>query len=134
MLEFLNQYWWIPLAVIIVGILAYIFSLFKKVPQGKVLVITGVRGIRVSFGGTIVIPVLEKMEIMDISVKKVEIERLGKDGLICKDNMRADIKVAFFVRVNTKIEDVMTVAQTIGCARASDISTLNTEKLCILFV
>ncbi len=126
MMEFLDTYWWIPAAVFILGIITYIFSLFKKVPQGKVLVITGIRGIRVSFGGTIVIPVLEKMEVMDISVKKVEIERLGKDGLICEDNMRADIKVAFFVRVNTKIEDVMTVAQTIGCARASDISTLNT--------
>ena len=34
---------------------------------------------------------------MDISVKRIEIDRTGKNGLICKDNMRADIKVAFFV-------------------------------------
>ena len=37
---------------------------------------------------------------MDISVKRIEIYRHGTEGLICKDNIRADIKVAFFVRVN----------------------------------
>ncbi|MGB0863315.1 MAG: hypothetical protein ACPGXZ_10375, partial [Saprospiraceae bacterium] len=104
----------------------WLVSLYKKVPQGKALVITGARGIRVSFEGAVVIPVLERLEIMDTSIKKVEIERIGKDGLICKDNMRADIKVAFFVRVNPEPADVKRVAQTIGCERASDITTLNT--------
>jgi uncharacterized membrane protein YqiK len=61
---------------------------------------------------------------MDISVKKLEISREGKDGLICKDNMRADIQVAFFVRVNKSVDDIVNVGQTIGCQRASDIGTL----------
>jgi flotillin len=113
-------------AVVGVGLIAWLVSLYKKVPQGKALVITGARGVRVSFDGTIVIPVLERLEIMDTAIKKVEIERIGKDGLICKDNMRADIKVAFFVRVNPEPADVKRVAQTIGCERASDITTLNT--------
>ena len=62
---------------------------------------------------------------MDISVKKIEIRRMGIDGLICKDNMRADIKVAFFVRVNKSKDAIIEVAQTIGCSRASHIETLN---------
>jgi len=33
--------------------------------------------------------------------------------------MRADIKVAFFVRVNQTVQDVLKVAQSIGCGRAS---------------
>jgi len=36
---------------------------------------------------------------MDISVKTIEIARTGREGLICRDNIRADIKVTFFVRV-----------------------------------
>jgi hypothetical protein len=39
--------------------------------------------------------------------------------LICRDNIRADIEVAFFVRVNNTIDDIQNVAQAIGCARAS---------------
>ena len=56
---------------------------------------------------------------MDISVKRIEIYRHGEEGLICKDNIRADIKVVFFVRVNKTMQDVMQVAQLLGCVRAS---------------
>lgn len=108
--------------LVIVGLLA---SFYKKIPQGKAIVRTGVGGSHVAFNkGMYVIPVFHKMEIMDISLKKVQIERMENDGLICKDNIRADIKVAFFVRVNKSVNDVINVAQSIGCERASDISTL----------
>ena len=108
--------------LVFVGMLA---SFYKKIPQGKSIVRTGVGGTKVAFNkGMYVIPIFHKMEIMDISLKKVQIERMLHDGLICKDNIRADIKVAFFVRVNKSVNDVVNVAQTIGCERASDISTL----------
>ena len=108
--------------LIFLGVLA---SFYKKIPQGKAIVRTGVGGTGVAFNkGMYVVPVFHKMEIMDISVKKLEIERMQHDGLICKDNIRADIKVAFFVRVNKSVNDVINVAQTLGCERASDISTL----------
>ena len=71
-----------------------------------------------------VFPIIHKAEVMDISVKTIEIDRRGKEGLICQDNIRADIKVTFFVRVNKTAEDVIKVAQAIGCERASDQETL----------
>jgi flotillin len=84
-----------------------------------------VGGGKVAFNaGMYVIPILHRMEIMDISVKKLQIDRLENDGLICKDNIRADIKVAFFVRVNKSVDDVLNVAQIIGTERASDVDTL----------
>lgn len=105
---------------------AIIAMFYKKIPQGEAIVRTGFGGTKVaSDKGMYVVPVLHKVEVMDISVKKIEIERLQKDGLICKDNMRADIKVAFFVRVNKSKEAIIEVAQTIGCERASTIQTLN---------
>ncbi|MEM0999667.1 MAG: flotillin family protein [Bacteroidota bacterium] len=106
-------------------IVALVLSWYKKVPQGKAIVRTGVGGTKVTFNGMTVVPILHRMEWMDISVKKVEISRTGKDGLICQDNMRADIKVVFFVRVNPKDDAVINVAQTIGVARASREQTLN---------
>ncbi|MGY6648183.1 flotillin family protein [Wenyingzhuangia sp. IMCC45574] len=102
-----------------------IATFYKKIPQGEALVKTGMGGTKVAFDkGMYVVPVFHKVEIMDISVKKIEVERLSEDGLICKDNMRADIKVAFFVRVNKSVDDIIEVAQTIGCERASDEDTL----------
>lgn len=110
--------------IIIFGLLAIFARFYHKVDQGKVIVRNGVGGSVVCFGGIMVLPVLHKCEIMDISVKRVEIAREGKDGLICKDNLRADIRVAFFVRVNQNREDVLKVAQLLGCAKASDPTTL----------
>jgi len=116
--------------VFLIFIILFAFANFyKKIPQGKAIVRTGVGGGKVAFNrGMYVIPILHQMEIMDISVKKLQIDRLEQDGLICKDNIRADIKVAFFVRVNKNADDVLNVAQIIGTERASDI-----ETLCILF-
>jgi uncharacterized membrane protein YqiK len=71
-----------------------------------------------------VLPVVNKAEVMDLSVKTIDVARRGKDGLICADNIRADIKVTFFVRVNKTVDDVLRVAQSIGCIRASQQTTL----------
>lgn len=105
--------------IFLVGIFALIIKCYRKVPQGLALVRTGQGGTQISFTGMLVIPVLHRAEFMDISVKRIEIDRTGSGGLICKDNMRADIKVAFFVRVNPTDKDVKNVAQAIGCERAS---------------
>jgi uncharacterized membrane protein YqiK len=113
------------LVVILGGIVLIFAKLFHKVEQGRVLVVSTMRDVQVTFVGRVVIPVIHKAEFMDISVKTLEIDRRGSEGLICEDNIRADIKVTFFVRVNKTKEDVIKVAQAIGCARASDQVTLN---------
>ena len=110
--------------VVVIGLLVVISRLFRKVEQGKALIISKVNKVDVTFTGAIVLPVLHKAEIMDISVKTIEIERTGHEGLICRDNIRADIRITFFVRVNKTVEDVIKVAQAIGTARASDQETL----------
>ena len=93
--------------------------LYRKVKKGTALIRTGFGGTRVNFNGMLVFPVFHRLETMDISLKRIEIDRTARNGLICKDNMRADIKVAFFVRVNHADEDVLRVAQSVGCERAS---------------
>ncbi|MCX6856112.1 MAG: flotillin family protein [Verrucomicrobia bacterium] len=109
---------------IFLGVLILFSRFFRKVTQGQAIVRNGIGGTKVSFNGMIVIPVAHQAEYMDISVKRIEIERKANEGLICMDNMRADIKVAFFVRVNKTPEDVLRVAQSIGCVRASTVDTI----------
>ncbi|WP_443053852.1 flotillin family protein [Streptomyces sp. NBC_00670] len=98
--------------------------LFRKVEQGKALIVSKMRKVDVTFTGQVVLPVLHRAEVMDISVKTIEITRAGKEGLICRDNIRADIRISFFVKVNKTVEDVVKVAQAVGTARASDRDTL----------
>ncbi|MEU9648264.1 flotillin family protein [Streptomyces sp. NPDC048110] len=110
--------------LLIVIVLFGVSRLFRKVEQGKALIVSKMRKVDVTFTGQVVLPVLHKAEVMDISVKTIEITRAGKEGLICRDNIRADIRISFFVKVNKTVEDVVKVAQAVGTARASDRDTL----------
>ncbi|MEE1938015.1 flotillin family protein [Streptomyces sp. TRM 70361] len=107
-----------------IALLLAVSRLFRKVEQGKALIVSKMRKVDVTFTGTVVLPVLHRAEVMDISVKTIEIARTGGEGLICRDNIRADIRISFFVRVNKTVEDVVKVAQAIGTERASDRTTL----------
>jgi uncharacterized membrane protein YqiK len=110
--------------LVVLGVLFFLSRMFRKVEQGKALIVSKVRRVDVTFTGAVVLPVLHKAEIMDISVKTIEISRTGREGLICRDNIRADIRITFFVRVNKTTEDVIKVAQAIGTTRASSEQTL----------
>lgn len=106
------------------------FVLFKafyiKVPQGTALIVNDMSATpKVHFTGALVYPVIYLKEFMKISLITLEVDRRGKDGLICRDNLRADITVAFYLRVNETQEDVLKVAKAIGVDRASDRAAVN---------
>ncbi len=122
------QQWIIPvliavgvIVVILGGVAIIVAKFYRQVDQGTALIVNkmGAEAI-VTFTGSVVYPIVNRAETMDISVKTITVNRRGKEGLICKDNIRADIEVTFFVRVNKEPTDVLKVAQSIGCARASD--------------
>ena len=105
--------------VLVFFVMALAHRFYRKVPQSQALIISRAQKIDVTFTGAFVKPIFDRAEMMDIGVKVIEIEKAGNDGLICRDNMRADIRVSFYVRVNNTDEDVRKVAQLVGCANAS---------------
>ena len=111
--------------IIIFGLLVMVSKFYHKVEQGQVLLINK-RGKEpeVSTTGGLVIPIIHKKEIMDISTKRMVLEREGRSGLICKDNIRADIIITFYIRVNETKEDILRVAKQVGCERSSYPETL----------
>ncbi len=114
----------ISLAFLAVLVLVAVALTIRKIPPGKAGLIVGLGGMRVSFDWMIRVPLLQTLELVDISVKKLEIHRKGKDGLVCKDNIRADISVAFYIRVDATAESVRKVAQMLGSERVSDMAQL----------
>lgn len=113
------------IAVLVIGLFVAFSRFYRKVGPEEALVITGIQGLEVATGkGILVIPILHQADKMDLSVKRIEIARKGEVGLICRDNIRADIEVAFFVRVNNTAADIRNVAQSLGCKRASSREAL----------
>ena len=84
----------VVVGLLILGLFLAVFCL-KKVRAGEAGVRTGFGGLQVTKDWMFRYPFLNRWDIMDIQVKKLEVARKGKDGLICKDNIRADIEVAF---------------------------------------
>lgn len=105
-------------------LLVVLMLCIRKIHPGKAGISVGLGGLRVAFDYMIRIPVVQNFEEMDISVKKLEIHRKGKDGLVCRDNIRADISVAFYIRVEATEESVRKVAQMLGSERVSDMEKL----------
>jgi uncharacterized membrane protein YqiK len=124
--------WIIPAAVIGLIILFVLFVLvaaasrfYRKVGPEEALVRSGGGNLMVATGcGMWVVPLVHRVELMDLTLKRIEIARKGISGLICRDNIRADIEVAFFVRVANDPLKIKEVAQSIGCVRASEQVTL----------
>lgn len=123
---------WMPLiigagliALVIFGFPILLKKFYNKVEQGTALIINTTRAKpKVTFTGGWVWPIINMKELMRISLLTLEVDRRGKDGLICKDNMRADITVAFYLRVNETEQDVLRVAKAVGTQRASDTSAV----------
>ena len=106
---------------ILIGLAALVKAFYFKVEQGTALIVNDLSSTpKVHFTGAMVLPIIYKKELMKVSLITLEVDRRGKDGLICLDNMRADITVAFYLRVNETAEDVLKVAKSIGASRASN--------------
>jgi len=107
--------------LLLLGLAGLFKAFYYKVEQGTALIVNDMSSRpKVHFTGALVYPIIYKKELMKISLISLEIDRRGSDGLICKDNMRADISVAFYLRVNETAEDVLKVAKSVGASRASD--------------
>ncbi|RMH91146.1 hypothetical protein EBB59_08365 [Lysobacter pythonis] len=109
------------LIILIFGLIVIFKAFYLKVEQGTALIVNDMSAKpKVHFTGALIIPVLYKAEVMRISLITLQVDRRGKEGLICRDNMRADITVAYYLRVNETTEDVLKVAKAVGVDRASD--------------
>ena len=112
-----------------------------RVKPGQALLVYG-KGSepQVYFTPTLVWPLRQRYEWMDISVHQIQLRLGGPDGVSCKDCIRADVKATYLIQVRPSPQDIVRVAQTIGVSRASDPAALGllfdpklTEALKIAF-
>jgi regulator of protease activity HflC (stomatin/prohibitin superfamily) len=112
-------------ALILLGVALVLARSWRPVKHGQALIINKLGGEpRVTFRGALVLPIVQRAELLDVSTRQIVIARRGKAGVICADNIRADVEVTFHVRVNHTTDDVLRVAQSVGCERASQPGTL----------
>lgn len=121
---------YIVLGIIVItlfGLISMTISWLKKPKVGQALIRIGTGGPLVSINQAIpVIPRLHRLEIMDLTNKIIDIELSGKDSLVCRNGQKANIKVAFHLRINPESKDIIKIAQSIGTEKASNLEYLKT--------
>lgn len=121
--------------LVVLIVLGFIANCYKRVNgSGEALVITrfGSSEKNASLSGAFVWPKINFFERIDLTRKPILVSREGirgqageeYEGLPCKDDIRANIRVAFYIGVNPEEKDILLLAENLTCAGASDIETL----------
>lgn len=107
--------------VVLAMILLMIVNVYAKTRANEAFVKTGMGGRKVILdGGAFVIPVVHELLKVTLETLKLKVAREGEDALITLDNLRCDIGVEFFVKVQADEANVIKAAQTLG-DRMSDV-------------
>lgn len=125
----------VGILVVFLAVLGFVASCYKRVNgSGEALVITrfGSSEKNASLSGAFVWPKINFFERIDLTRKPILVIREGVrgktgeeyEGLPCKDDIRADIRVAFYIGVNPEEKDILLLAENLTCAGASDIEVL----------
>ncbi len=98
--------------------------LYRRATREVSLVKTGSGGKRVIMdGGTVAIPFLHEISLVNMKTLRLEVYRIGDGSLITKDRIRVDVGVEFYVSVNATEDGISRAAQTLGDR------TFNVEQL-----
>ena len=73
------------------------------------------------------VPILEKHEILDISVKDLKVDLKGDNGLLMRDNHIIDMSANFYLRISPEMRDIQMVVMALGTEKASSLQEL--EKM-----
>ncbi len=104
----------IPL-ILIVFIGLVMARLYRRATREVSLVKTGSGGKQIIMdGGTIAIPLLHEISLVNMKTLRLEVMRHGDQALITQDRMRVDVAVEFYVSVNATVDGIARAAQTLG--------------------
>jgi flotillin len=111
--------------MLILGITSIIAKLYQRTKANEAFVRTGMGGVQViQDGGALVIPAIHECVRISLQTLKLEVSREHKDALITRDNLRADIKAEFFVRVKPERDSILQASRSLG-DKMSDVSQIS---------
>ena len=106
------------------------FLFFKKPKLGTAIVRTGHHEARIAvINGIYVIPIIHNMELIDLTIKTVKIERNNDHAILLKDEMYGTMNIHFMLKISRGQNDILMAAQSIGAK-----NTFNQEHIENIFV
>ena len=106
---------------IVLGLIALLFlilflkNFYMKAARDTALIRTGFGGQKIIVdGGTIALPILHRIERINMRSTRLSVERRGVAALMSGDRLRVDLALEFRVRVAPSFDMIATAAQALG--------------------
>ncbi len=114
--------------------MAALFNLYyQRVATGTALIINDLSGKkRVSFTNTLVLPIIHSKETLKMPLIPMEFDWRGKNGLKCADNIRVDIRLTVYLKIEERTADVLSAVRSMGVDKASDAEAVRSALQGIL--
>jgi flotillin len=119
------------IVAIVLGVL-FLNRFYVKSTRETALVRTGLGGRRILMdGGALALPILHKVERVNMRTIRLRVECTGERSLISEDRLRVDVAMEFHVRVQPDEDGIATAAQALGAStfRDEDMQGLVEGKL-----
>lgn len=96
-------------------VLATLARFYRRCGADEALVRTGFGGNKVVIGGgTSVLPILHQLLRVSLRSVKLSVERSGKNALVTRDKIKANVTTELYVKVEPLAEDVLAAARSFG--------------------
>ncbi|MCO6406563.1 flotillin family protein [Hoeflea alexandrii] len=113
----------LALALLLIIAIWFLQRYYAKATLDTALVRTGLGGKRVVIdGGCFALPILHQIQRVSMGSVTFPVHRKGRESLLTKDQLRADVEMEFELRVEPTAEGIATAAQVLGMriARGGD--------------
>ncbi len=106
------------ITVVLFTLIICLFNMYKKVPQDKALVVTGFRGRRViTGGGGIVVPLLERMDVISLENMQIDIRI---DGALTSQGVGIVADGVAVVKVKSDKDSILSAAEQFNTSKGLD--------------
>jgi uncharacterized membrane protein YqiK len=105
---------------------AIMLRCLKNIPAAQAAIINKPAGAQIVIGPSklLVMPIIHAMETIDLTPTHITLIRAQDQGILFADNVRGDLIIHFHLRIKPTAQDILQVAQLVGCTRASLPETL----------
>ncbi|MDI1442998.1 flotillin domain-containing protein [Polyangium sp. 6x1] len=101
--------------VLLVAFFVTLAKFYRRCGADEALVRTGAGGNKVVIGGGITVyPILHQLLRVSLHSIKLSVERSGKNALVTKDKIKANVTTELYIKVEPIAEDVLAAARSFG--------------------
>ncbi|HET6384159.1 MAG TPA: SPFH domain-containing protein [Armatimonadota bacterium] len=118
--------------IFLLGVALHMFTLYRKATANQAFVRTGLGGARVVMdGAAIVLPMFHRTLEVNLQTMKLGVNPKGRNALITRDNLRADVLAQFYIKVQPDDDHILMASRSLGesSVNAETIEALVSEKL-----